>query len=68
MFLFFPITLKTNNLRNNGIYKSGFFTQQKKRKLIPTALPILLSHKYISTPRKTSEITEKQKEKEQVKI
>ena len=31
------------------------------RKLISTAIPTLLPHKQISTPRKTSEIREKQK-------
>ena len=39
-----------------------------KRKLISTAIPTLLPHKQISTPRKTSEIRAKQKEKEEVKL
>ena len=39
-----------------------------KRKLISAAIPTLLSHKQILTPRKSSEIREKQKEKEEVKL
>ena len=45
-----------------------FYTDRPmKRKLISTALPTLLPHKKISTPRKTSEIRPKQREKEEVK-
>ena len=45
-----------------------FYTDRPiKRKLISTAIPTLLPHKQISTPRKTSEIRAKQKEKEEVK-
>ena len=63
MFLFVPITLKTNILINHGICKTGFFHTDRliNRKLISTAIPTLLPHKQISTPRKTSEIREKQK-------
>ena len=39
-----------------------------KRKLISAAIPTLLPHKQISTPRKTSEIRVKQKEKDEVKL
>ena len=46
-----------------------FYTDRPiKRKLISTAIPTLLPHKQISTPRKTSEIRAKQKEKEVVKL
>ena len=46
-----------------------FYTDRPtKRKLISTAIPTLLPHKQISTPRKTSEIRAKQKEKEEVKL
>ena len=63
MFLFVPITLKTNILINHGICKTGFFHTNRpiNRKLISTAIPTLLPHEQISTPRKTSEIREKQK-------
>ena len=45
-----------------------FYTDRPiKRKLISTAIPTL-PHKQISTPRKTSEIRAKQKEKEEVKL
>ena len=39
-----------------------------KRKRISTTIPTLLPHKQISTPKKTSEIRAKQKEKEEVKF
>ena len=46
-----------------------FYTDRPtKRKLISRAIPTLLPHKQISTPRKTSEIRAKQKEKEEVKL
>ena len=69
MFLFVWITLKTNILINRGIYKNRLFYTDRptKRKLISTAIPTL-PHKQISTPRKTSEIRAKQKEKEEVKL
>ena len=45
-----------------GFAKPGFSTDRPiNRKLISTAIPTLLPHKQISTPRKTSEIREKQK-------
>ena len=46
-----------------------FYTDRPiKRKLISTAIPTLLPHKQISTPRKTSEIRAKQKQKEEAKL
>ena len=39
-----------------------------KRKLISAAIPTLLPHKQIPSPRKSSEIRAKQKEKEEVKL
>ena len=46
-----------------------FYTDRPtKRKLISTAIPTLLPHKQRSTPRTTSEIRAKQKEKEEVKL
>ena len=46
-----------------------FYTDRPlKRNLISTAIPTLLRHKQISTPRKTSQIRAKQKEKEEVKV
>ena len=46
-----------------------FYTDRPmKRKLISAAIPVLLPHKQISTPRKTSVIRAKQKEKEEVKL
>ena len=46
-----------------------FYTDRPiKRKLISTAIPTLLPHKQIPTPRKTSDISAKQKEKEEVKL
>ena len=45
-----------------------FYTDRPtKRKLISTAIPTF-QHKQISTPRKTSEIRAKQKEKEEAKL
>ena len=46
-----------------------FYTDRPiKRKLISAAIPTLLPHKQLPTPRKSSEIRAKQKEKEQVKL
>ena len=54
---------KSWDLQNRLFYRD----RPIKRKLISTATPTLLPHKQISTPRKTSEIRAKQKEKEEVK-
>ena len=46
-----------------------FYTDRPiKRKLISTAIPTVLPNKKISTPRKTSEIRARQKEKEEVQL
>ena len=55
---------KSWDLQNRLFYKD----RPIKRKLISTAIPILLPHKQIPAPRKTSEIRAKQKEKENVKL
>ena len=69
MFLFVTITLKTNILIKHWIYKTGFFRQTaNKKKMISRAISKLLPLKQISTPRKTSEIRAKQKEKDEIKL
>ena len=47
MFLFVQVTLKTNILIDNGIYKTDLFYTDRpiKRKLISTAIPTLSPHK-----------------------
>ena len=53
-----------------GFTKPAFLKhrQTNKKKIVPTAVPTLMPNKQISTPRKTSEIKAKQKEKEEVKL
>ena len=52
-----------------GPTKPAFLHRQtNKRKLISAAIPTLLPHKQIPTPRKSSEIRAKQEKKEQVKL
>ena len=48
--------------------QNRLFCTDRPTKMISTAIPTLLSLKQISTPRKTSEIRSRQKEKEEVKL
>ena len=68
------VPVSSDNIENKYFGKSWdlqnwlFYTDRPiKRKLISTAVPTL-PHKQISTPRKTSDISAKQKEKEEVKL
>ena len=53
-----------------GFTKPAFLKhrQTNEKKIVPAAVPTLMPNKQISTPRKTSEIKAKQKEKEEVKL
>ena len=69
------VPVSSDHIDNKYFHKSWnlqnwlFYTDRPiKRKLISTAIPTLLPHKQIPTPRKTSDISAKQKEKEEVKL
>ena len=70
------VPVSSDHIDNKYFHKSWnlqnwlFYTDRPiRRKLISTAIPtLLLPHKQIPTPRKTSDISAKQKEKEEVKL